>query len=245
MKIVCLIPARYSSSRYPGKPLVKLLGKPMIVWVAELAAEAIGRENIFVATEDQQIKNIVCSYGFNAVMTSEKALTGTDRIWEASQHIDADIYINVQGDEPLLDPEDILKILSAKKRNPNEVISGMCRIQPDDDPNNVNLPKVVTNEGKQLLYMSRLPIPGSKHKDNSPEVFWKQVCIYAFNKKELNAFGEFQRKSFLESIEDIEILRFFELGIPVRMVETTGNTYAVDTPEDVSIVEDALTKMKR
>jgi 3-deoxy-manno-octulosonate cytidylyltransferase (CMP-KDO synthetase) len=243
MKVVGLIPARYGSSRFPGKPLVKLLAKPMVVWVAELTAKALGKENVFVASENQRIIDVVNNYGFGGIMTSEKALTGTDRVWEAAQHIDADIYINVQGDEPLLNSDDILKILSVKKQFPNEVINGMCPIQPHEDPNNVNLPKVVTNEEKLLVYMSRLPIPGSKSKKNVPRIFWKQVCIYAFNKKELNVFGEFKRKSFLESIEDIEILRFFELGILVRMVETSGSSYAVDTPEDVPVVESALKRM--
>lgn len=240
MKVVGLIPARYGSSRFPGKPLVKLLGKPMVVWVAELTAKALGKENVFVATENQRIVDIVDDYGFSGIMTSEKASTGTDRLWEAAQQIDADIYINVQGDEPLLNPDDILKILSAKKQFPDEVINGMCPILPGEDPDNVNLPKVITNENGRLVYMSRLPIPGSKSKNNIAKVFWKQVCIYAFNKKELNAFGEFKRKSYLESIEDIEILRFLELNIPVRMVETSGNSRAVDIPEDVPAVEEAL-----
>jgi 3-deoxy-manno-octulosonate cytidylyltransferase (CMP-KDO synthetase) len=245
MKVVALIPARYGSSRYPGKPLVTLAGKPLVIWVAELTAKALGRENVFVATEDQRICSVVRSYDFQALMTSQKALTGTDRIWEAAQSIDADIYINVQGDEPLLNPDDILKILSAKKQFSGEVINGMCRLHPDEDPNNLNLLKVVTNEEGHLIYMSRLPIPGSKSKDNVPGVFWKQVCIYAFNINELKAFGEFGRKGRLEAIEDIEILRFLELGIPVRMVETSGSSYSIDVPEDVPVVEAILKKVKR
>ncbi len=240
MKTVSVIPARYNSSRYPGKPLINLLGKPMVIRVAELASKALGVENTYVATDDQRIYDIVNIYGFKVIMTSKRALTGTDRIWESAQLINADIYVNVQGDEPLLNPDDILKILQVKKQLPNEVINGMKQLQPDEEPNNINLPKVVTNEKKQLVYMSRLPIPYLKSKDNTPVAFWKQVCIYAYNKNELNAFGEFKRKSFLENIEDIEILRFLELGIPIRMVETSGSSYAIDTPEDVPIVENIL-----
>lgn len=240
MKVAGIIPARYGSSRFPGKPLVKLLGKPMVVWVAELTAKALGKNNVFVATENQLIIDVVTNYGFKGVMTSEKAITGTDRVWEATQQIDADIYANVQGDEPALNPDDISKIVSAKKQFPDMVINGMCPILPSESPGNVNIPKVVTSEGGKLLYMSRSAVPGSKSEDNRAKTFWKQVCIYAFNKKELNAFGEFKRKCYLESIEDIEILRFLELNIPVQMVETSGNSCAVDVPEDVFAVEEIL-----
>lgn len=245
MKFIGVIPARYDSSRFPGKPLVTLLGKPLVIWVAELTAKALHKQNVFVATEDTSIAEVVESYGFQAILTSKKALTGTDRIWEVAQHVDADIYINVQGDEPLVNPDDILKILAVKKKFPNEVINGISLIHPDENHNNANLPKVVTTEGMRLVYMSRLPIPGSKSKKNKLKAYWKQVCIYAFNKRELKAFGEFGRKSFLESIEDIEILRFLELSIPVRMVETSGSSYAVDIPDDVAVVENALKKKKR
>ncbi len=245
MKIIGVIPSRYDSSRFPGKPLVTLLGKPLVIWVAELTAKALHKQNVIVATEDTSIVEVVESYGFQAILTSKKALTGTDRICEVAQHIDADIYINVQGDEPLVNPDDILKILATKKRFPNEVINGISQIHPEENHNNVNLPKVVTTEDMKLLYMSRLPIPGSKSKEIKHKAYWKQVCIYAFNKRELQAFGEFGRKSFLESIEDIEILRFLELNIPVRMVETSGSSYAVDVPDDVAVVENALKKRKR
>ncbi|NGO91082.1 MAG: NTP transferase domain-containing protein, partial [Halomonas sp.] len=104
MRSVVLIPARYGSSRYPGKPLVPLLGKPMVLWVAELSARAVGAENVYVATEDQRIANVVEEAGFQAVMTTDDALTGTDRLAQAAAQVTADIYINVQGDEPLVDP---------------------------------------------------------------------------------------------------------------------------------------------
>src|SRR5690554_4540327 len=114
MRSVVLIPARYGSSRYPGKPLVPLLGKPMILWVAELSAKAVGQENVYVATEDQRIVDVVEQAGFQAVMTTDDALTGTDRLAQAAEKVQADIYINVQGDEPLVDPADILKVRDAK-----------------------------------------------------------------------------------------------------------------------------------
>lgn len=243
MKTIAIIPARYRSSRYPGKPLVKILGIPLIIWVSKLVVQALGKENVYVATEDKRILQVVHKYGFQGIMTSDTALTGTDRLYEASQQIDADIYINVQGDEPLINPDDILKVLSYKKENPGFVVNGMCPLDANDNPENRNIPKVVFNENQQLVYMSRLPIPGSKSKDNPLQKYWKQVCIYAFSKEELNAYGQYGRKSLLEECEDIEILRFLEMNIPVKMVETSGSSYAVDVPEDVMKVEQALRKV--
>jgi len=240
MKILGVIPARYKSSRFPGKPLVSLLGKPMVTWVCELSVKALGKDNVIVATDDQRIGDAVKESGFRAIMTSDKALTGTDRIWEVSTEIDADIYVNIQGDEPVLNPNDILKVVEYKKMFPNEVINGMSKMKPEEDPWNVNIPKILTTEDGRCVYMSRLPIPGSKSSDNVPKHYWKQVCVHAFNKKELEAFGEFGRKSYMEGFEDIENLRFFEIGISIRMVELSGDTYAVDVPEDVPIVEAAL-----
>lgn len=239
MRTVVIIPARFSSSRYPGKPLVPLLGKPMIVWVAELAAHTVGHENVYVATDDERIARAVEKAEFKYVITG-KAQTGTDRIAEAASKIKADIYINVQGDEPLVDPEDILKIRDAKLENPEMVINGYAMIADSEKPSNVNLPKVITNEKGLLVYMSRLPVPGFKEDKNAPDQYKKQVCIYAFSKDELQRYKNFGRKSALEQCEDIEILRFFELGVPVKMVQTKPGSLAVDVPEDVAKVESAL-----
>ena len=243
MQTVVVIPARYKSSRFPGKPLVPLLGKPMILWVAELSAKAVGQENVFVATEDSRIFDLIESTGFNAVMTSEQALTGTDRLAEAVEQIDSDIYINVQGDEPLVIPSDILKIRDQKLEHMGSVINGYCWISDQEDPENVNIPKVITNEAGKLVYMSRKALPGYKDSQNAPSNYKKQVCIYAFTKQELLAFKNFGRKSRLEYCEDIEILRYFELNVPIFMVETRGGSLAVDIPEDIAPVEAALKRI--
>lgn len=236
-RVVGVIPARFESSRFPGKPLVQLLGCTMIERVARIAAAALGRDNVFIATDDLRIRETVSDAGFGCILTGD-ALTGTDRVWQASESIDADVFLNIQGDEPLLDPEDIRRIAARKVEIGDGVVNGMCRLSDDEDPANPNLPKVVTNEGGELLYMSRAPIPGSKQ---SPRhAFYKQVCIYAFSRNELDAFGRFGRKSKLEAIEDIEILRFLDLGVSVHMTETLGASLAVDVPEDVVAVEAAL-----
>ena len=236
MKTVGIIPARYKSTRFPGKPLALIAGTPMIVHVANITSEALGPQNTYVATDDERIAETCRQHELQYIMTSEQALTGTDRVWEAAQHINADIYVNIQGDEPFLNPKDICDIVQAKKLAPNAIINACCPINPDTDPSNPNIPKVVINEQRELVYMSRAPIPGSKAAN--PNIsFLKQVCIYAFNISELNAFGEFGRKSKLESIEDIEILRFFELNRPIQMHTVSSSSLAVDTPEDLKKAE--------
>ncbi|MGM8227451.1 3-deoxy-manno-octulosonate cytidylyltransferase [Cellvibrio sp. ARAG 10.3] len=243
MRAVVLIPARYSSSRYPGKPLVSLLGKPMVLWVAELSARAVGASNVYVATEDQRIADVVSKAGFNAVMTTDRCLTGTDRLAEAALQIEADIYINVQGDEPLVNPEDIRKAIEAKQQNMEAVINGFSWISEHEDPDSVNIPKVITTEKNTLVYMSRKVLPGFKDAKCAPKRFKKQVCIYAFTAEELAVFKAFGRKSELEFSEDIEILRFLELNKTIRMYETRPGSLAVDVPDDVAPVEAALKRL--
>ncbi len=245
MRSVVMIPARYGSSRYPGKPLVPLLGKPMILWVAELSARAVGAENVYVATEDRRIAEVVEAAGFQAVMTTDDALTGTDRLAQAAEQVEAGIYINVQGDEPLADPADILKVRDAKLAHMDAIINGVSWVGESEDPHSVNIPKVITNERHELVYMSRVALPGFKDAKCAPVRYKKQVCIYAFTREELAAFRAFGRKSELEHAEDIEILRFLELGKAIRMVETQPGSLAVDVPEDVAKVEAALRQAGR
>lgn len=245
MRSVVMIPARYGSSRYPGKPLVPLLGKPMVLWVAELSARAVGAENVYVATEDNRIAEVVEAAGFQAVLTADNALTGTDRLGQAAEQIDADLFINVQGDEPLANPEDILKVRDAKLGRMDAIINGFSWLGEDEDPHNVNIPKVITNERDELVYMSRVLLPGFKDAKCAPSRYKKQVCIYAFTREELAAFCSFGRKSVLEYTEDIEILRFLELGKTIQMIETQPGSLAVDVPEDVAPVEAALRRAQQ
>lgn len=240
MRACVIIPARYASFRFPGKPLVPLLGKPMILWVAELSARAVGQENVFIATDDSHIADVVTSAGFSVLMTSSDALTGTDRVAEAAQMIDYDIYVNVQGDEPLVDPEDIRRCILLKTQRPEMIINGYCWIGVNEDPSSRNIPKVITTESDVMVYMSRAPLPGFKEAKSAPQRYMKQVCIYGFTSEELAAYAGFGRKSILEAFEDIEILRFFELDRHVLMYECQPGSLAVDIPEDVSEVEKAL-----
>jgi 3-deoxy-manno-octulosonate cytidylyltransferase (CMP-KDO synthetase) len=240
MKVVGVIPARYKSSRFEGKPLATILGKPMIIYVVELTSKALGKENTYVATDDNRIKECVESCGYNVIMTSDNCLTGTDRLWDFAKQVKADIYINIQGDEPVLNPEDITKIVQEKLRFPNFVVNGMCDLDNTEDPASVNIPKVLVNKDNMLIYISRLPIPGQKDKKQQNPIYKKQVCIYAFTYRELQLFGETNNKTPYERAEDIEILRFFDLNIPVKMVQTSSFSLAVDVPGDIDQVEKFL-----
>jgi len=240
MQHCVIIPARFRSTRFPAKPLAPLLGKAMILWVAELSAKAVGKAHVYVATEDQMIADLVEKHGFKALMTSTSAMTGTDRLAEAAEMIDYDFYINVQGDEPLVEPSDILRIAQRKAEEPELIVNGFCYLGPDEDPNSPNIPKVVTTENNELVYMSRSAVPGFKDPSKAPKNYKKQVCIYAFTRDDLRAYAEFGRKSVIEQSEDIEILRFLELNRKIIMVETNPGSLAVDIPADIPPVEAAL-----
>ena len=189
-KTTCvIIPARYSSSRLPGKPLIDLCGKPMVIWVAEAAARAVDKSHVYVATDSNQIAAVVKQYGFQSILTSESALTGTDRVSEAAQNLNYDIFINVQGDEPLVDPADITKAVNLKIKLPSHVINGYTKLSADDDPKSLNIPKVVISKSENLIYISRSDLPAIKDKKITSPNYLKQVCIYAFSKDELRLFS--------------------------------------------------------
>jgi 3-deoxy-manno-octulosonate cytidylyltransferase (CMP-KDO synthetase) len=238
---VAVIPARDASTRFPGKPLVPLLGRPMLLWVVDVCAEALGAANVVVATDDDRIRAVAAEAGIRVEMTSERVLTGTDRIAEIADRLGSDVILNVQGDEPLLDPSDLLRIAAAKTSWPDAVINGYHPLGPTEDPENPNLPKVVIDREERLLYMSRCAVPGTKSGGPSPDAtYFKQVCIYGFSPEDLRVFAATGGKGPLEAAEDIEILRFLELGRPVRMVRTSTASLAFDAPEDVAGVEEAL-----
>ena len=167
----------------------------------------------------------------------DATITGTDRVWEVAKKNKAEIYLNIQGDEPTINPLDILNIAKEKESYPKHVINGMISLEKNEDPQDVNIPKVLVNSKNELVYMSRLPIPGIKDVSNMIPIYKKQVCIYAYNYNELKIFGEANKKTKYEFYEDIEILRFFDFSIPIKMVETTTVSIAVDIKEDVEKVE--------
>ena len=237
--VIAVIPARYASSRFPGKPLTKIRGVPMILRVFRRVATAIPPSQVLIATDDTRIAEVCENAGATIAMTPADCQTGTDRIWRAVQDVDADIVVNVQGDEPLVDPEAILAVIEGKRAHPECVVNAMSRIDDDRDVISPNVPKVVADGAGRLVYMSRSPVPYSKSAKVDPNYF-RQVCIYAFDKAQLKAFGTHDGKSHLEEPEDIEILRFIDLRIPVQMVEVRPSSIAVDAPGDVVRVEAML-----
>lgn len=244
MKTTIIIPARYGSTRYKGKPLVKILNREMVLRVADICKKVVGKNNLYIATDSKKIKKVVVNSDYNVIMTSAKCLTGTDRVAEASKKINSKIIINVQGDEPTIDPKDIKKVIKAKIKFPNHVICGFDNVHKFEDPTSKNLPKVVINEKKELVYISRSLIPGEKKISN--RTYLKQVCIYAFSKKELDKFSSLKKKSKLENAEDIEILRFFELNTKIKMIKLNSNSIAVDEIKDVAKAERLLNqKLKK
>jgi len=242
-KFVIIVPARFGSSRYRGKPLAKILGKEMVIRVADICKKVSGLKNLFVATDSKKIAKVVSDNGYKYLMTSSRCLTGTDRVAEAAMKIKSDIYINVQGDEPTINPVDIKKVISAKIKFPNHVICGYDKVHGFENPKNINLPKVVVNSKSELIYISRALVPGTK-KENQKISYNKQVCIYAFNKIQLKKFYLYKKKSNTEKIEDIEILRFFDLNIKVKMIKLNSNSVAVDELKDVKKAEKIILKKK-
>jgi 3-deoxy-manno-octulosonate cytidylyltransferase (CMP-KDO synthetase) len=233
-----LIPARYKSTRFPGKPLADIAGKPMIQHVWERCVEAVDARHVFVATDDDRIREACEKFGASVIMTSEDCLTGTDRVAEAAQGLPHDFFVNVQGDEPMLDAADILRVADAFRRSGGGVVNAMAPIRGEEEYLSRNVPKVVAAPDGRLQYMSRAPIPANKA--GTFVKAWKQVCIYAFSRDQLARFSSATEKGPLEAIEDIEILRFLEMGIPVSIVELSSSSMAVDTPEDLQKVVRAV-----
>jgi len=193
---------------------------------------------VYIATENEEIVDVVKGYGYKVVLTSDTCLTGTDRVAEAALEIDADIIVNVQGDEPLLNPEDIKRVINTKLKYPDHIINCEAYLNSHEDVTDKKIPKVITNLKNELIYSSRNPIPGTKTGNGKRPK--KQICIYAFNREHLKAFTDQTFKTPLEAEEDIEINRFVELGYKVKMVEVDGSTIAVDYPQDIHTVESLL-----
>ena len=192
MKYVVVIPARYKSKRLIGKPLININGIPMIVRTFNQCKKAVNPNYIYVATEDERVKKICKKNNIKVVMTSKKCLTGTDRVYEFSKKVKADVYINLQGDEPLFDPSDIKKIIKFVKKFPKDIITGYCKINSNEMFRSPHVPKVVFSENNDLLYASRAPIP--LNKKNKFINANRQVCIYSFPKKQLEKFFSKKKK---------------------------------------------------
>lgn len=231
--MIVVIPARYASTRFPGKALAELGGKSVLRRCYERVARVVAADRIFVATDDQRIVEECDRHSMQSVMTSTDCLTGTDRVAEVATLIDSDWYINVQGDEPFLDPSGLRDLLSqvASATPDIGVFNAYTRITSEADFRSPTVPKVVKTPDDRLLYVSRSAIPTDKSLGFSSA--YRQVGLYAFRQHALARFAASNTKTPLEMLEDIEILRFLELGLPVCMLEVPDNGLAIDTPHDL------------
>jgi 3-deoxy-manno-octulosonate cytidylyltransferase (CMP-KDO synthetase) len=241
--VVAVIPARFRSSRFAGKPLVPIKGVPMIERVFWRVAAAVGPENVMVATEDSRIIDFCRTRDIAVVATGDQHPTGSDRVAEVAAKIPARAYLSIQGDEPMVRPSDILSVLDELRSHPGTVCNAMSPIFDAREIESRDTPKMVANSAGFLLYGSRAAIPSSKTGSPAAQAY-RQVCIYGFEGRALEDYVRHGRTSPIEQSEDIEILRFLELGWPVRMVTVEGGTLAVDTPDDVERVEAAMSTLE-
>lgn len=238
MKIIGVIPARYASSRFPGKPLADICGKPMIWWVYQQCKKVDDFDEVYIATDDQRIMDAAEKYGMKAIMTSDKHKTGTDRIGEVAEKMPADLYVNIQGDEPMIEPETIRKAITPFYDNPSlEITNLMTKIHDPVDVVNFTVPKVIVNKDNVGVYLTRSTAPYPK--GSIDYSYYKQVCVYGFKPDTLKFYCDYGKKygkARVEAIEDIEILRFIENGYKVQYVEVDSCTVAVDTQNDLEKV---------
>ena len=235
---VVVIPARLASTRLPNKPLIDIAGKSLIerTWIQ--VTKAVDKKKVYVLTDDELIFTHCEEKGIQVVMTSANCPTGTDRVAEFAMNNYYDYYVNVQGDEPVINPEDIKDIIFELQKSSDEIINGYAKIFSEEEFRSVNIPKVVFNTKKELMYMSRSPIPGNK--SNKFIEAHKQVCVYAYSHESLRSFSNTNSKTHLENVEDIEILRFIEQGFKVKMLQLSGDSIAVDVPRDIEKVINRL-----
>ncbi len=231
MKIAAIIPARYQSQRFPGKPLALLNNKPIIIHVYESVMQTGLFDFVAVATDDDRIKDTVVKAGGNVIMTSSSHQSGTDRIHEASSSLDADVIINVQGDEPFINIDPLRKLVECFRKESVQIASLMHVIKKEEEIFNPNIVKVVTDDYDNALYFSRSPIPYNRDKINDVE-YWKHIGVYGYTIEALNAFISFPQ-SQLELIEKLEQLRFLSNGYKIRMIKSEYRGFGIDTPEDL------------
>lgn len=237
MKILGIIPARYASSRFPGKPLVDIGGKTMIQRVYEQAKKCRSLSEVVVATDDDRIFNHVNGFGGVAVMTGANHQSGTDRCAEVARlHPGYDVIINIQGDEPFIDPEQITKLTACFNDPETQLATLVKRILTEQELHNTNSPKVVINKLSEAIYFSRATLPHIRGQE--PEnwlefhTFFKHIGIYGYRADILQEVTKLP-VSPLEKAESLEQLRWIDNGYRIKVAETELETHAVDVPEDL------------
>ena len=238
MNIIGVIPARYKSSRFEGKPLADICGKPMIWWVYRQAKKVQEFSHVYVATDDSRIFQMCQNLDIEVIMTSEKHRTGTDRIGEVAEKVPSDLIVNIQGDEPLLEPDTIRAAIRPFHSNPDLQVSNlMAKITDPVYVVNFTVPKVIANKEGIGIYLTRATAPYPK--GSIDYSYYKQVCVYGFKPEALKFFCDYGKKygkAKIEAVEDIVILRFIENGYKVQFIEVSSDSVAVDTPNDLERV---------
>lgn len=234
MRVIAMIPARYEASRFPGKLMKDLGGKPVIVRTYEAAVATGLFDEVYIVTDSDIIKNEIDNRGGKAIKSIQQHECGSDRIAEAVASIDTDIVVNVQGDEPFVDKETLQKILSVFSEPDANKIDLASAMQPIDDLETINNPnnvKVIVDKENYALYFSRSPIPYPRNEDIAIP-YYKHIGIYAFRKQAIVDFSNLPMNA-LEAAEKIECIRYLEYGKKIKMVETKAMGVAIDTPEDL------------
>ena len=238
--VLVVIPARYGSVRFPGKPLAPIAGKPMIQHVYEGSVKARGVDEVVVATDDERIMSAVIGFGGKAVMTNPACRSGTERAAEVARERKAKVVINVQGDEPLVQGEMVAQLAQFLMRHSAvPMASLMTPFKPGEDINNPNTVKVVVDREKFALYFSRLPIPHLRSPGGVATRFMKHLGLYGYQRNFLLQFPGLDPTP-LEQSEQLEQLRALESGYRIKMIETIHDSIGVDTPEDLKRVEPLL-----
>ena len=237
MHIVAVIPARIASTRLPRKILRDVAGKPMLAWVYEAARKSPALDEVIVATDSDEIMDLCRKNGWESRMTSPECKSGTERVYEVSQAVPANIYVNVQGDEPLTRPEHMDQLV-ALMRDSNVQVGTLRTPCSEVDINNPNAVKCVVDANRRALYFSRATIPFDRDKAGAAQYF-KHLGFYAYRKPALDKFMLWPESS-LERSERLEQLRFLENGISIHVAETPFDTVGVDTEEDLIRVEKIL-----
>ena len=231
MKKIIVIPARYESTRLPGKPLLEVSAKSLVQLVYERASESRLADSVIVATDDRRIMDAALSFGAEAVMTSPSCKSGTDRVFEAVKDTDFDLIINVQGDEPFIRP-DMIDLLFSVMENESLDVATLCApVADDNEYSNPNTVKVVLDKNGFALYFSRSPIPYVRN-GNTRSMLYKHIGVYGFKREFLQQFVSMQ-KSRLEETESLEQLRILENGYRIKVLTTHYDGFGIDTREDL------------
>lgn len=238
---VAVIPARYASTRFPGKPLALIKGKPMIQHVWARCSEAGCFSRIIVATDDQRIIDAVKAFGGEALMTSPSCASGTDRVAETARQTRGEIFINVQGDEPAVAPQ-TLRTLAGLFEDPAVNMGTLIRPLLEEERANPNVVKVVLDESRRALYFSRSEIPFQRDAGAPAMARWAHLGLYGYRRPTLERLASMQPTA-LEKMESLEQLRALGNGIAIHCGVTTAATHAVDRPEDVPLAEAALARL--